>query len=81
MPSGEDKGAFYGALTYDAGCPAGARNFARPGCRSPLRPPPRTIKEDNISLFFAKNLDIAKKCITFVPDSERDLDGGCSSAG
>lgn len=31
--------------------------------------------------FFAKNLDIAKKCITFVLDSARDLDGGCSSAG
>ena len=31
--------------------------------------------------FFPKNLAIAKKCITFAPDSARDLDGGCSSAG
>ena len=39
------------------------------------------IKVATFFTFLPKNLDIVKKCITFAPDSERDLDGGCSSVG
>ena len=31
--------------------------------------------------FLKKNLDIAKKCITFALGFARDLNGGCSSVG
>ena len=41
----------------------------------------KTTNKVCLQHFLPKNLDIVKKCITFAPDSERDLDGGCSSVG